>query len=384
MSFFDIFQSLSQAASSLPMPNDHWGGIGNETTCDIQGFMGTLGLVGTVLYSLSLSIYFLLVIKYDMSEAKIKKEVEPYLHAGPLLYTIAVSVYLYATNNYNPAGPICWIESHHHVDGKHDLIPRVIGSSIPSILAFILNITIMIQIRREVYLQSKVSKALRSSWVVPPSSTNVAVDIEMGSKVSSDENNQEETATRTLISISFSKLCFWIRNEDSNPSSSTSRTTTIAPSSEPSPLVARLSRPSLASILRLREISSRAIAYIIGFILTYSLSALHRTLETHKVDVPFVLVFLTRVFYPLQGLFNVLIYSYPHVVTYRRNHSEYSWVQAFCEVIKSGGDSDQIRTGRGRRTSLRQQQRVLEQCRNRRNSITGSTDNVRQNAAAEA
>ena len=88
-----------------------WGAIGNDVTCDIQGFFVSAGFCGTFLYSLSLTVYFLLVVKYDMPEAKIKKYVEPFLHAVPIVYSLVAAISLYATNNYNDVGTGCWIES---------------------------------------------------------------------------------------------------------------------------------------------------------------------------------------------------------------------------------------------------------------------------------
>ena len=60
-----------------------------------------------------------------------------------------------------------------------------------------------------------------------------------------------------------------------------------------------------------------------------------------------------------------MVYSYPHVLSHHRNNEGHSWLRSFWEVVKSGGDSDQIRVSR-RRSSLRHQQRVLDQVNQRR------------------
>ena len=78
--------------------------------------------------------------------------------------------------------------------------------------------------------------------------------------------------------------------------------------------------------------------------------------------VPLGILFLARFFFPLQGFFNILVYIYPHVISYRRNHTECNWFQAFWNVIKTGGDSDQSRSGRKhRRGTIRQKKRVIPQ-----------------------
>jgi hypothetical protein len=46
------------------------------------------------------------------------------------------------------------------------------------------------------------------------------------------------------------------------------------------------------------------------------------------------------VFYPLNGLFTILIYTRPDVVNLRRGNPEYSWLRAFAMVLKDGGKKD--------------------------------------------
>ena len=163
-------------------------------------------------------------------------------------------------------------------------------------------------------------------------------------------------------------------------------TTTSTPTS--SALADRLSRPSQVATNRMREISQRAIFFILAFLATYLFSIIYRVIEIFSSNpAPYIIVFLSRLLFPLQGFFNMLVFTYPHVQSYRRNHENTSYFHAFVHVIKSGGDSDQViaKKGRpGRRHSLRKQQKILEQCENkRRDSITdwannGRTANVRE------
>jgi hypothetical protein len=71
-------------------------------------------------------------------------------------------------------------------------------------------------------------------------------------------------------------------------------------------------------------------------------------------------------------MFNVLVFTYPHVVSYCRSHSSHTWFRAFWEVVKSGGDSDQTRTGKGRRGSSTATRRLsnLPESAQRRKSIS--------------
>ena len=46
-----------------------------------------------------------------MEEIKIKKRVEPFLHAVPIIYSLTVSIYILSIGYFNPTGPACWIEA---------------------------------------------------------------------------------------------------------------------------------------------------------------------------------------------------------------------------------------------------------------------------------
>jgi len=54
-------------------------------------------------------------------------------------------------------------------------------------------------------------------------------------------------------------------------------------------------------------------------------------------------------FLPMQGVFNILVYCHPHVSSLRTNNPEYSWLKAFWETVRTGGDNDSA--GQSRRTS---------------------------------
>ncbi len=45
---------------------------------------------------------------------------------------------------------------------------------------------------------------------------------------------------------------------------------------------------------------------------------------------------MTSIFYPLGGLFNILVYTRPKVLSLRRMNPQYYWFQAFVIVIRAG------------------------------------------------
>lgn len=74
----------------LTIPNEErkvpWA-MGNELTCEMQGFMFQLSTM-TPAYNVMLSLYYLLVIRYSWSERRIKR-VEHYMHAFPIIFGLS-------------------------------------------------------------------------------------------------------------------------------------------------------------------------------------------------------------------------------------------------------------------------------------------------------
>lgn len=349
LSAFDILQSLSQALSTTMMPKwtKIWLAVGNDTSCDISAFLAVLGSCGSIVYSLSLTIYFLLVIKFDLKDRNISEKYEPFLHAFPIIYASTVSITIYATGNYNPAGPVCWIASEPlncrddpNIDcmswGDPDVF-KWISAGGPALVVLFVNAIIFVVIWRTVLIQTKKSESYSHSWIRRP------------------EEDHDDAAPEQQPNKMFPcSNCLPRKKKPKQPTS---------------PLAERLSKRSKASVRRLKEISNRAIAYIVGYFLTYLFTFVYRVIELSGSKVPFAIIFLSRFFYPLQGLFNVLIYTYPHVMSHMKNNENTSWLKAFWEVVKSGGDSDQQGTGSAkfarRRESLRKKSLVLAQAEKR-------------------
>ena len=276
----------------MPPESGMWGAIGNDTSCDIQGFLTILGCSGTILYTLSLTIYFLLVIKYDMPEAVIKKQFEPFFHAVPILFSIILSVTILATQNFNPAGTVCWIASEpvgcdQNIDvecvskGNPDTL-KWVSVGAPIIIVFVVNCIILGLIRWTVYTKTKKSQSYRYSW---------ALDSPNGPP---QENQDEEQGCCSGLGKKKWKCLV-------STLTCSSKTNDKQENPESSPLAARLSRPTQASIARLREISNRAIAYIVGYSMTYGAAMIYRIMQVYGYEIPYTIIFLSRLLFPLQG-----------------------------------------------------------------------------------
>jgi len=82
MSAFDVLSSAALASST-------WS-FGNMTTCKIQYFFVTLGLA-VPMYNASLSLLYLLTIRYRLHQRHFATKIEPYLHAASVLVPLIIA-----------------------------------------------------------------------------------------------------------------------------------------------------------------------------------------------------------------------------------------------------------------------------------------------------
>jgi len=361
LSVFDLFHSLGQALSSTPMPvGTFLLSFGNDSTCITQAFISTLGLTGTIVYSLSLTVYFLLVVKYDVHDDTITTYVEPFLHAVPILYSSTISIYALVTKNYNLDDHVgsCIINPRPTADCYDNPSVECIGRGNPDVLAWILcgtiisifvaNCIMLVMIWLAVHFQVKKSQAYRYSWmtssrVSEPGHTNTGTT---SSRFGTTAFSFLSTSSRFTSTHATTARAATTRNQQQQEDGETEQ---VSSPTSASTVAERLYRPSR----KLRETSNRAIGYVVGFLLTYTLALILGMIMIIRSSIlpPFGIILLTKFFLPLQGFFNVIVYTYPHVVSYRRNHSEYSWVCAFWKVVKNGGDSTNYRQPTQRRRS---------------------------------
>lgn len=348
ISVFNVFLSLSLGASSLPMPDGSmWAAIGNSTTCDIQGFATAAGLNGAVLYSISISTYFLLIIRFDMKEAEIREKFEPLFHVIPILYAFGVGFFISLNKSFNPTEGICWIASRPDncmddpnveciSSGNLRIMKFAAGGAV--VIAFLINCAILTLIWCTVHASSKndFQTRLRSSIVLQRrvnSSALEPVRRQSFLPLSFLENHQHDGLEEGVTGNEFEQFS---NQENSFP---------IAPSfiNPNGPLAARLSQRSKASIRRDKEIFKRIVAYIIASVMSYFFTGFNQIYENYYVSNEkslFPIIILSKIFFPLQGVFSILLYTYPHVISYQRRHKS-SYFKALFAVVKSGGDDDQ-------------------------------------------
>lgn len=111
LSVADIIFSLWLFVGTWAVPKGTPGvayATGNEMSCDVQGFLIQFGGSASTLYNASLALYFLLVIRYNLSEKKVAK-VEKWIHFVTLGFSLATAIVCEAMNLYHASITWCWI-----------------------------------------------------------------------------------------------------------------------------------------------------------------------------------------------------------------------------------------------------------------------------------
>lgn len=110
LSLCDLLMSSGLFTSTWPMPANTpnvWGAVGTVQSCEAIGFLEQAG-VAAVMYNGSLSVYYLLRIRFGWSPRRLIK-VEPCLHLVPLIFGLSTMIASLKLNLYNSGLFDCWI-----------------------------------------------------------------------------------------------------------------------------------------------------------------------------------------------------------------------------------------------------------------------------------
>lgn len=327
MSVFDIFLSLAfvfKIFKTTPEQPNAWIALGNQTSCNALGFIHFAGLNGALVYNLSLNVYYLCLIKYNMRAKFYCNRIEPFIHGLPILWGILSASIIVGTGHMNPAyAGDCLIAPYpvncldkpgvECIRGMHVHAFRAIFSTMPRliVLALIIFTTGMIW------------------WSVR--STEKKMDKFRISMVSQRMASGASTRRRSSVAGSLREV--------------TARLMKDTPSTRRMSL--RRGRSKARSFL------VQAQWYVLAFLLTHALPITITIMRKFSITPSFWLYLFARFLSPLQGLFNIVVYTRPHVTNQRKRKPSLTWWGAFKKVVASGGDDDADRTNRLRGANTR-------------------------------
>ena len=297
---FDIIVSSSNVSSTLPVPRGtpgYWGAIGNDTTCQIQGFFNIFSIVSTPFYNLALCIYFLCVIKWSMTDERFRRILEPYLHGFPILFGLVTAIYTLSIGYINPSATLCWIAPPDNLGGD-DTSERLswIINGIPILVIFLAIIVIMCMILWSVYTQEKTMERYRFQLTSDIGSSPLSN--------STPRSQQNETRYRR----------------------------------------------------KFKAVQARAKWFFGAYLITYTPSFIFRIIANivgGPENVHISIILLARTMFPLQGVFNMCAHLQPQVASIQRENPEYWYIQAlYAALIRLNNDIDSRTSGRRRSSRL--------------------------------
>jgi hypothetical protein len=292
----DSFSSSAAAAVDDGLLTPSWA-IGNVFTCDLQGFVSTFGATTTCMNSFFLCIYYYCRIKKNMNGDTFAKKIEMKLHWFIILFNLTVCSVAAATKTFNPVYVVGSCQIMRYPYGCDPTVPgsceRGQYAKLFTLYYFPVMIPCLCIFGTILIMISIVVHVVKRDRLFRP--------VE-------DRNAGEE-----------------IEESEADV---------------------------LARLLR-REVTLQLILYVLAFLLTYGWVVLLALLTRADIPKPLFLSVIIAIFYPMTGLFNILIYTRPQVVAYKRLHSDISWHVAYWHVLKAGGENPSSQTSRSSSTCCR-------------------------------
>lgn len=332
LSCCDLFQSISHALSCVPAPKGTPGALyalGNQLSCDIQGFFYVFGSLSLMFYFCGLTGYFNLAIKLEISEERIQKYFEPAVHAISLVYALFGAIYVLASDGYYTTGNICWIaprpfrcEYNEDVDcssgSAHKFeVMRWIFIAGPVFLSFLFIVINMLMIFCALWAQNR------------------SINLSISSRADEINNIVREETPRLLEGTTLDT------QERNNLQTQNSR---IVESYAATKKDRKLSN---AEIDR-KEAMIQALLYIFVFFFCYFAILTFRFMEYYGTPISLNLYIISRGTSPLQGFGVFVIFIRPRFMNMKKRQPSYSWIQVLVGAIQSKG----IKVKRRRRKSM--------------------------------
>lgn len=273
MCLFDVFSSIALGLSTWPIPTGTPGvyaPLGTTETCSAQAFFINAN-IASPLYNFCLSLYYLLLVKYGVSESRIRHRIEPIMHWSTVLFALGTSFVCLGLQLFNESSLWCWINAIpsgcQHGEtvcsrGDNAEIFRWAFFFGPLWAAILGTMVTMYMLWRAVNQQEK--KA--SMWTFASAASH-------GSDVVSLHETPEGRLTREQMKLKQEK--------------------------------------SVKKYRKSNMVAWQAFRYVGVFWLTWIFGTLNRLLQLFLGRSYFGIMALHAFFVPLQGFFNFLVYVYP-------------------------------------------------------------------------
>lgn len=336
LSIADILSSTAQIFVTLPAANYYgiiWNAMGNRNTCRVQGFFIFWGSIAAPLYNCSICIYYLIMVTYKRSrnaDAYIEGKIEFFFHAVPVFVPLIGAIVILSLDAFHPNLTYCFIEAdplstnleEFEISDRNAKVLFAVFSAGPYIvLPTVISVTMAIMYRAVVALEKRHQQrspdldgvlALRQKLKRNETGEEPNAD----APITGQEGNNEESAFTRLRNLIMDKVSF-CRSTDEG----------------------RRKIRSNSAERQKRAIANKALSFSLAFLVTYLFPIIISIRTLCGINSGNGLSILARIFFPLQGFFNFVVFIFPEVLVAKKakRTGSISWLGAFLIAIKSRG-----------------------------------------------
>ena len=334
LSISDVMQSVAliTAVFSTPesVPQAIWG-MGNRATCAANGFFFCMGMGCMPMYFCAICYYYLCKLKKNMTDDAFSKGMEWKIHAFIILVNISICIAAIATKTMNSSvtGTFCTIatfptgcrqqpELYGECDEKIAFYSSILlplsNLVIPflSLVGVIINMTLLcshVLARDRIY---------RASAKLPGETKNDDGKSSSGANKKSNDSEASSSGQDSLIEDGLQPI-------EVNVQLLQQKGSQVVEADD----LRRLYR---------KETMVQACWYCLSYTITFGpLWMLVVTAFIVGKTVSDRMLLAGALFYPLGGLFNILVFTRPAVANLRRRDPQIWWLKAFWLVFKAGG-----------------------------------------------
>ncbi|CAB9528156.1 unknown protein [Seminavis robusta] len=310
--------------STIPTPEgSFYGSLGSRQSCSAIGFLSHIAYTMTMVYNGSIGIYYYIVFTYNWSDQTIKQKAEPVFHAIAAIYPILGPIFGLAFGMYN-ADPIllqCYAAPAPLGCGEVDGILCERGHRFRGLFV----------------------------WLTGFVELNLGTGIKLGA------------VFKILITV-------WLQQRknkkrfDEGISDGGVRRSTAVEASQKIPQKQPERKKMTKTTALIYETFWQSIWFVLSCFIPYCVGLIVKMVDLFWTRIPedrkapgwlFILTFISNVLFPMQGVFNTLIYLRPNFMRRRRTHGgkESVWQCAKATVYTAAGFDYQGNTKKSKKST---------------------------------
>lgn len=322
-------------------------------SCSFAGFFNQFA-VATPIYNTTLATFFLLVIFYGWSDARIVR-IEWLLHTIPIGYALISSIFAVAADLYGHVEWTCWILPEEFFDETQELTPIqnkfrmiqwiflfgvvwacIIFQTITFVILYRKMRSLEHVMRRYSFtatILSRFSIQHSQQSVVEEEQQKGSMPYAYSSKANKSNSKFPYTTNAGCATSIESSVTLPSNNDTLILSSPTNMADQNSSNGDANNLRPHMPRQARREVAKSRKIAMQGLLYVGAFYITWLFPTISRITELAAGTNYFPIQFLDTFLLPLQGFLNFLIYIRPAFLNHQKNNAEDGFWKSLKTVV---------------------------------------------------